>query len=73
MRQRVLGSDAVYEVLEEADGIVLAEVVRAPGLERGTRVRFVAKAVRAMEPIELGEPAGVSARTAAPLSRAVGL
>ena len=73
VRQRVLGSEAVYEVLEEADGLVLAEVVHAPGLERGTRVRFVAKAVHAMEPVELGEPAVRGARTVAPLSGAVRL
>ena len=69
VRQRVLGSEAVYEVLEEVDGVVLAEVVRAPGLERGTRVRLLAKAVGAMERIELAEPASVAARSVAPLSR----
>jgi hypothetical protein len=70
VRQRLLDSEAVYEVLEEEeDGVVVAEVVRAPGLERGTRVRFLAKAVAAMERIELAEPASVAARTVAPLSR----
>lgn len=70
MRQRVLDSEAVYEVLDEADGVVIAEVVRAPGLERGTRVRLLASAVGAMERIELTEPAGVGARSVAPLSAA---
>jgi hypothetical protein len=49
IRQRMLGSEAVYRVLEEDDAIVIAEVVHAPRLARGTRVRLLARAARAME------------------------
>jgi len=69
----MLGSDAVYELVGEAEGVVTAEVVRAPGLERGTRVRFLAKAVAAMEHIELAEPASVAPRTPSAVSRAAGI
>ena len=33
LRHRALGTEAVYEVLGERDGIVTAEVVCAPGVE----------------------------------------
>src|ERR1700690_1983723 len=36
LRQELLGSEAVYEILEEDDELVTAEVVSAPGLPRGT-------------------------------------
>jgi hypothetical protein len=49
VRQERLGSEAVYEVLAEDDDIVTLEVVRAPGLPCGTRVRVLADAARAME------------------------
>jgi hypothetical protein len=58
IRQRRLGSEAVYRVVDEDGRIVTAEVVRAPGLEPGTRVRLLARAVRAMERLEpLAQPA----------------
>ena len=62
LRQELLGSEAIYEILEEDDEVVTAEVVSAPGLPRGTRVRLLAKAIRAMErgdrlePVEPLEP-----------------
>ena len=56
LRQELLGSEAVYEILEEDDELVTAEVVSAPGLPRGTRVRLLAKAVRAMERGDRFEP-----------------
>ena len=49
IRQRMLGSEAVYRVLEEDDSIVVVEVIRAPGLAQGARVRLLARAARAME------------------------
>lgn len=51
LRHHALGSEALYEVLAEADGIVTAEVVSAPGLAAGTRVRILARAAAAMEPV----------------------
>jgi hypothetical protein len=54
LRHASLGSEAVYEVLEEDAGIVTAAVVHAPGLEPGTCVRLMASAARAMERIENG-------------------
>jgi hypothetical protein len=48
LRQELLGSEAVYEVLDEDDELVTAEVVSVPGLPRGMRVRILAKAAQAM-------------------------
>jgi hypothetical protein len=64
VRQCRLGSEAVYEIVEVSGDIVTADVVSAPGLEAGQRVRLMAKAVRAMERVELPELA--SARLAGP-------
>jgi hypothetical protein len=47
--QRLLGSEAIYEILDERDGLVTAEVVAAPGLEPGMRLRLTASAACAME------------------------
>jgi len=49
LRQHVLGSEAVYAVVGEAGDVVTAEVVRAPGLAPGTRLRLTAEAAGAME------------------------
>jgi hypothetical protein len=59
IRQRMLGSEAVYRVYEEDDSVVTAEVIHAPGLAQGTRVRLLTRAVRAMERfVPAAEPAG---------------
>lgn len=47
--QRLLGSEAIYEILDELDGLVSAEVIAAPGLESGMRLRLTASAACAME------------------------
>jgi hypothetical protein len=52
LRNRVLGSEAVYEVLSEEGGCVTVEVIYAPGLEAGTRLRILARAAAAMERLE---------------------
>ena len=52
LRNRVLGSEAVYEMLSEDDGCVTVEVLFAPGLEAGTRLRILARAAAAMERLE---------------------
>ena len=54
LRNRVLGSEAVYEVLSEEDGCVTLAVIHAPGLEAGTRLRILASAAAAMERLEAG-------------------
>jgi hypothetical protein len=57
LRQELLGSEAIYEVVEEGDEIVTAKVVSAPGLPRGMRVDLLARAARQMERCELtGQP-----------------
>jgi hypothetical protein len=48
-RQVKLGSEAVYEVVAEEDGLVEVIVCEAPGLAPGTRVRFTQTALAAME------------------------
>jgi hypothetical protein len=49
LRQELLGTEAVYEVLGEDGDLLTAEVVSAPGLEAGTRVCLHARAARRME------------------------
>lgn len=55
LRQELLGSEAVYEVIEEGDEIVTAEVVSVPGLPRGMRVELLATAAAGMERSDLPE------------------
>jgi hypothetical protein len=57
LRQRKLGSEAVYRLLEESDEMVTVAVVRAPGLRAGTNLRLVGSAAREMQRIELIEDA----------------
>jgi hypothetical protein len=57
LRHTCLGSEAIYEVLEEDGETVTAAVVRAPGLAAGMRVRLMARAAQAME--QLDPDAGV--------------
>jgi hypothetical protein len=65
LRQRMLGSEAVYRVISEDGPTVMAEVVEAPGLERGTRLRLMARAVRAMERLDsTTEPIAITRRFA---------
>ena len=52
LRHAMLGTEAVYEVLEEDAGIVTAQVVSAPGLEPGMRVRLTARAASGMERLD---------------------
>jgi hypothetical protein len=52
LRHRRLGTEAVYRVLEVGADVVTVEVVRAPGRERGTRMRLMADAARAMERLD---------------------
>jgi hypothetical protein len=67
LRHRALGSEAIYRVLEEGDEIVTAEVIQAPGLARGTRVRLMARACRAMERLDhTADPITVTRRFAPP-------
>ena len=56
VRNRMLGTEALYELLDERGELVTAEVLDAPGLAPGTRVRLLASATRAMEPIDPAEP-----------------
>lgn len=63
VRQDLLGSEAVYEIVEVDDDLVTAEVVSAPGLPRGKRIRLLPSAVRAMSHAE--QPVIVATRAAA--------
>ncbi len=51
LRRRALGTEAVYRVVAVEGELVEVEVVRAPGLEAGTRVRLALRDARAMEPL----------------------
>jgi hypothetical protein len=57
LRQTCLGSEAVYELLEDNGETVTVEVVRAPGLTAGTQLRLMAQVAQAME--RLGPDADV--------------
>ncbi len=57
LRHRRLGTEAVYRVLAVGTNVVTVEVVRAPGLERGTRMRLMADEARAMERLNAGSEA----------------
>jgi hypothetical protein len=50
-RHRLLGSTALYRVLDLTGPTVSVEAVRVPGLEPGTRIRLMRGSVGAMEPI----------------------
>jgi hypothetical protein len=52
VRRRALGTEAIYEIVEDGPKLVTAEVVSAPGLQPGTRVAMLASAVRAMDEVE---------------------
>jgi hypothetical protein len=49
LRHQALGTEAVYRVVAVEGGLVHVEVVVAPGLEPGTRVRFTERDAGAME------------------------
>jgi hypothetical protein len=72
LRQRSLGSEAVYKVLDETNGIVTATVIRAPGLERGSRVRLLASATRAMQRLDLGGMPVITSRRFESIAAAFG-
>jgi hypothetical protein len=57
VRHSALGTQAIYEIVEESRELVTAEVLEAPGLAPGTRVRMLASAARAMDEVE---PAAVA-------------
>lgn len=49
LRHQALGSEALYRVASVEDSLIEVQVVRAPGLIQGTRLRFTAAAAAAME------------------------
>lgn len=57
LRQRMLGSEAVYELLERGDETSTAVVVDAPGLAAGSRIRLLTSALNAMELVPAPESA----------------
>ncbi|HXR13370.1 MAG TPA: hypothetical protein VN740_01840 [Solirubrobacteraceae bacterium] len=52
VRNRMLGTEALYELLDERGDLVSAEVLDVPGLAPGTRVRLLRSATRAMEQVD---------------------
>jgi hypothetical protein len=52
LRRRALGTEALYRVLTTADNVVEVEVVRAPGLHKGQRVRLTTRDVHAMQELD---------------------
>jgi hypothetical protein len=70
VRHTLFGVAAVYAVLEDDGEIVTAEVVEAPGLEPGMRIRLLSSAVRAMEQLDWTPAPEIEARRAlAPAAR----
>lgn len=52
LSHQVLGQDALYRVIAKSGGLVELEVVRAPGLKPGQRVRFTEEAVLQMSVVD---------------------
>lgn len=52
VRRKTLGSEAVYQVVAECKELVELEVVSAPGLEPGMRMKVTQRAVAAMERLD---------------------
>ncbi len=55
LRHRVLGGDAFYRVVDAGDSFVVVEVVSAPGLDPGARLRFTQAAIAQMSLVEEAE------------------
>ena len=66
MRNRVLGTEALYELLDAEGELVTAEVLEAPGLAAGTRLRLLASATRAMEQLDPSEETILAAPLSSP-------
>jgi hypothetical protein len=56
LRRRALESEAIYTVIAVDGDLIEVEVVRAPGLPAGKRLKFTCRDVRAMEPINASPP-----------------
>jgi hypothetical protein len=52
VRNRMLGTDATYRIVEQRGENVLVEVIEAPGLEPGYRFEMLAEAAARMERID---------------------
>ncbi len=50
-RQTMLGTDAVYRVVEVSGEHATVQVCDAPGLEPGTQIRLTVAALAAMTPV----------------------
>ena len=71
VRQRMLGSDAVYRVGPRSGPLVEVEVIAAPALVTGTRLRFTAASLGAMaRPVVRRRTEPFALRAAALLLRA---
>jgi hypothetical protein len=56
VRNRMLGTEALYELLDDCGELITAQVLEAPGLAPGMRLRLLRSATRAMEQIDPQEP-----------------
>jgi hypothetical protein len=56
VRERLLGSEAVYRVIKRLGDLVEVEVVRSPKLDPGRHTVFTAEAVAHMKGIEMQGP-----------------
>lgn len=73
-RQRMLASEATYEILDMELDHVVVRVIEAPGLEDGMRVRLTLAAVVQMELVtSWSQAAGASPAQLGGLSAASGL
>jgi hypothetical protein len=51
LRDRALGTESTYRVLQATESIVELEVIAAPGLKAGTRIEVCVTSALAMEPV----------------------
>lgn len=56
LRRSALGSEALYRVVEVHGDLVEVQVVSAPGLEPGTRIRLTTRDAAAMQPVDEPSP-----------------
>jgi hypothetical protein len=65
LRHQVLGQEALYRAVDVIGELVELEVVSAPGLEPGTRLRVTKAAVSRMSVVEQAGEAPAAGRRAA--------
>jgi hypothetical protein len=62
LRRQALGTSATYAVIAVEGDLVVVEVVRAPGLRKGQRLKFTGRDARSMEQISSAQAQATASR-----------